>query len=78
MAAAAACVIRPADGTEEPKTAGSQHRNEWLGAPAPTVTPGVNLKVVPADTRVHGEGSVMHDFRDSLNVDSTQGSWSAR
>ena len=45
------------------------NRNEWLGSPAPTVTPGVNLKVLPPDTRVHGDGSVMHDFRDALNVD---------
>jgi photosynthetic reaction center cytochrome c subunit len=45
------------------------NRNESLGAPPPAITPGVNLKVLPADTRVHGEGSVMHDFRDALKVD---------
>jgi len=45
------------------------NRNESLGAPPPAVTPGVNLKVLPVDTRVHGEGSVMHDFRDALKVD---------
>lgn len=45
------------------------NRNESLGAPAPAITPGVNLKVLPPGTQVHGEGSVMHDFRDALNVD---------
>jgi hypothetical protein len=45
------------------------NRNESLGAPPPQIRPGVNLKVLPADTRVHGEGSIMHDFRDALNVD---------
>jgi hypothetical protein len=45
------------------------NRNESLGAPPPPVTPGVNLKILPADTRVHGEGSVMHDFRNALKVD---------
>lgn len=45
------------------------NRNEWLGSPAPAVTPGINLKVLPPGTQVHGEGSVMHDFRDALNVD---------
>ncbi len=45
------------------------NRNESLGSPPPAITPGVNLKVLPADTRVHGDGSIMHDFRDALNVD---------
>jgi photosynthetic reaction center cytochrome c subunit len=45
------------------------NRNESLGAPPPVIRPGVNLKVLPPDTRVHGDGSVMHDFRDALNVD---------
>ena len=45
------------------------NRNESLGSPPPANTPGENLKVLPADTRVHGEGSIMHDFRDALNVD---------
>jgi hypothetical protein len=31
--------------------------------------PGTNLKVLPPDTRVHGSGSLMEDFRDALNVD---------
>jgi hypothetical protein len=30
---------------------------------------GTNLKVLPADTVVHGEGSIMHEFRDALGVD---------
>ncbi len=45
------------------------NRAESLGSPPPVIRPGVNLKVLPPDTRVHGEGSVMHDFRDALNVD---------
>jgi Photosynthetic reaction centre cytochrome C subunit len=46
------------------------NRNEATGASAPPVVrPAVNLKVLPPDTRVHGEGSVMHEFRDALNVD---------
>jgi hypothetical protein len=45
------------------------NRNESLGNPTPPPTPGVNLKVLAPDTQVHGEGSVMHDFRDALNVD---------
>ena len=31
--------------------------------------PGVSLKVLPADTAVHGPDSVMGEFRDALNVD---------
>ena len=42
---------------------------ESLGFKPPPPTPGVNLKVLPADTRVHGDGSIMHDFRDALMVD---------
>src|SRR5438445_1159065 len=29
------------------------NRNESLGSPPPPITPGINLKVLPADTRVH-------------------------
>jgi hypothetical protein len=43
-------------------------RAESLGGPPPRITPGVNLKVLPPDTQVHG-GGVMHEFRNSLNVD---------
>ncbi len=59
-------------GSAKPETKASReffNRNESQGAPPPRVTPGVNLKVVPTDTRVHGDGSIMHDFRDALNVD---------
>ena len=45
------------------------NRTESLGSPPPAITPGVNLKVLPPDTRVHGDGSIMHDFCDALNVD---------
>ena len=44
------------------------NRNESRGAVLPRPTPGVNLKVLPPDTQVHG-GGVMHDFRDALSVD---------
>jgi hypothetical protein len=42
---------------------------ESTGAIVPGNAPGVNLKVLAPDTPVHGDGSVMHDFRDALNVD---------
>lgn len=45
------------------------NRNESLGIPTPPPTPGVNLRVLSPDTQVHGEGSIMHAFRDALNVD---------
>ena len=32
-------------------------------------TLGTNLKVLPADAKVHGDGSIMHEFRDALGVD---------
>ena len=58
-------------GSVKPETKPPQefyNRAEALGAPPPRVTPGVNLKVLPPDTQVHG-GGVMHEFRESLNVD---------
>jgi hypothetical protein len=58
-------------GSVKPETKAAKeffNRNESLGGPPPRVTPGVNLKVLPPDTRVHG-GGVMHDFRDALGVD---------
>ncbi len=45
------------------------NRGESIGQTVPGNAPGVNLKVLPPDTRVHGDGSIMHDFRDALNVD---------
>jgi hypothetical protein len=45
------------------------NRTESLGLANPPNRPGENLKVLSPDTRVHGDGSVMHDFRDALNVD---------
>jgi len=36
---------------------------------AAEVNPGVNLKVLPPDTIVHGAESIMGEFRDALNVD---------
>jgi hypothetical protein len=52
--------------TEAPKE--FYNRNESLGGPPPQITPGVNLKVLPPGTQVHG-GGVMHEFRNSLRVD---------
>jgi|GEM_PF-1641695 len=44
--------------------------NEFNGHFAPnSKEPGTNLKVLPADTLVHGEESIMHVFRDALKVD---------
>ena len=45
------------------------NRQESLGQVNLTIRPGVNLKVLPPNTQVHGDGSVMHEFRDALNVD---------
>ncbi len=59
-------------GSAKPETKAAKeffNRNESLGGPPPKITPGVNLKVLPPDTRVHGDGSIMHDFRDALSVD---------
>jgi hypothetical protein len=44
-------------------------RGDSLGLIIPKIVPGVNLTVLPASTRVHGDGSIMHDFRDALHVD---------
>ena len=59
-------------GSAKPQTKAPKeflNRGEVLGLTKVVIVPGVNLKVLPADTRVHGDGSIMHDFRDSLNVD---------
>ena len=37
----------------------------------PPKEPATNLKVLPADTLVHGAGSIMEGFRDALGVDCT-------
>jgi Photosynthetic reaction centre cytochrome C subunit len=44
------------------------NHGELTGTIVPGNAPGVNLKVLPPDTKVHG-ASIMHDFRDALNVD---------
>ena len=44
------------------------NHGELTGTIVPGDAPGVNLKVLPPDTKVHGK-SIMHDFRDALNVD---------
>ncbi len=44
-------------------------RGDSLGLIVPKIVPGVNLTVLPPGTRVHGDGSIMHDFRDALHVD---------
>ena len=53
---------------DAPKAVHFQNKREALGG-APAEGPGTNLKVLPPDTRVHGSGSLMEDFRDALNVD---------
>lgn len=58
-------------GKAKPETKSPIHflnERDAQGAVPPT-DPGTNLKVLPPGTRVHGEGTVMEEFRDSLNVD---------
>jgi len=58
-------------GKAKPETKASIHflnRRDAQGAIPPN-DPATNLKVLPPGTKVHGEGSVMEDFRDALNVD---------
>ncbi len=45
------------------------NRGNSLGVPPPPQNPGVSLKLLPVDTRVHGADSLMGEFRDALNVD---------
>jgi hypothetical protein len=45
------------------------NRGNSLGDPPPAQRPGVSLKLLPPDTRVHGPDSLMGEFRDALNVD---------
>lgn len=42
---------------------------EARNGPNTETTPGVNLKVLPPGTPVHGAHSLMEDWRDALNVD---------
>ena len=44
------------------------NKRDAAGA-VPPEGPGTNLRVLAPGTKVHGEGSVMEDFRDALNVD---------
>jgi hypothetical protein len=58
-------------GSTKPETKAPEefiNRGESLQPLNVQQTPGVNLKVLPPDTRVHG-GGIMHDFRDALSVD---------
>jgi hypothetical protein len=41
-------------------------RHAMPRARSPPEDPATNLKVLPARTRVHGEGPVMEDFREAL------------
>src|SRR5260370_6028801 len=45
------------------------NRGNSLGDPPPEQRPGISLKLLPPDTRVHGADSLMGEFRDALNVD---------
>lgn len=58
-------------GSVKPETKAAFHfinLREAKSPPADT-DPGTNLKVLPANTRVHGTFSIMEEFRDALNVD---------
>jgi len=58
-------------GKAKPETKPTIHflnRRDAQGAIPPN-DPATNLKLLPPGTKVHGEGSVMEDFRDALNVD---------
>ncbi len=58
-------------GSPKPETKAPQHfqnRGDAAGNVPPTGK-ATNLKVLPPDTEVHGEGSIMEDFRDALMVD---------
>ena len=59
-------------GSVKPETKAPQkfyNRANSMGAPPPPQNPGVSLKVLPVETRVHGAESLMGEFRDALNVD---------
>ena len=45
------------------------NRANSLGEPPFEQRPAVSLKLLPANTPVHGSDSLMGDFRDALNVD---------
>jgi len=45
------------------------NRANSMGVPPPPQNPGVSLKLLPVETRVHGAESLMGEFRDALNVD---------
>src|SRR5207244_9835809 len=45
------------------------NRGNSLGNPAPEQRPGISLKLLPADTHVHGADSLMGEFRDALSMD---------
>src|SRR6266852_5117695 len=59
-------------GSTKPETKAPRkfyNRGNSLGDPPPAQRPGVSLKLLPPDTRVHGADSLMGEFRDALNVD---------
>jgi len=59
-------------GSVKPETVAPRkfyNRGNSMGLPPPPQRPGVSLKLLPPDTRVHGAESLMGEFRDALNVD---------
>ena len=59
-------------GSVKPETAAPRkfyNLGNSRGVPPPPQDPGVSLKLLPPDTRVHGAESLMGEFRDALNVD---------
>jgi hypothetical protein len=59
-------------GSVKPETTAPRkfyNRANSLGTIQPEERPGVSLKLLPADTPVHGADSIMGEFRDALGVD---------
>lgn len=59
-------------GKTKPETTTTYHfitKREAATPPTAENGKGTNLKVLPPDTAVHGEHSIMEDFRDALHVE---------
>jgi hypothetical protein len=59
-------------GSTKPETKAPRkfyNRGNSLLEPPPAQRPGVSLKLLPVETKVHGAESLMGEFRDALSVD---------
>ena len=59
-------------GSVKPETVAPRkfyNRGNSRGDPPPEQRPGISLKLLPVETRVHGADSLMGEFRDALSVD---------